>query len=156
MTSIPSMSRAEGPAAAATALARGLAHYLVPLGRAAYAAIFLSAGSAHFSPQTIAFAAQQGVPLPQLLVPASGLMAVAGGLSVLLGYRARLGAWLLVLFLIPVTVTMHAFWAERDPMMALMQQAMFMKNVAMLGAALLIAHFGAGPMSLDARAGGAR
>ena len=82
------------------------------------------------------------------------MIALAGGLSVLLGFRAKIGAWLLVLFLVPVTVMMHNFWAVQDPMMRGMQQAMFMKNLSMLGAALLISHFGAGPLSFDARRAG--
>ncbi len=81
----------------------------------------------------------------------SGIIALLGGLSVALGYKAKSGAWLLVLFFVPVTVMMHNFWSVSDPMMARMQQVMFMKNLAMLGGALLIAHFGAGPLSLDAR-----
>ena len=125
--------------------------YMVPLGRVLFAAIFVMAAPGHFAAPTIAFAAQQGVPLASLLVPLSGVLALLGGLSVLLGYRAKLGAWLIVLFLIPVTLAMHAFWKVADPTMAQMQQAMFMKNLSMLGAALLIAYFGAGPLSLDAR-----
>lgn len=69
----------------------------------------------------------------------------------LLGYRARLGALMIIAFLVPATLTMHNFWAIDDPTMAMMQQVMFMKNLAMLGGALLITHFGAGPYSLDAR-----
>lgn len=46
---------------------------------------------------------------------------------------------------------LHAFWKVTDPMMAQIQMGMFMKNVSMLGGALLIAYFGAGPLSLDAR-----
>jgi putative oxidoreductase len=61
------------------------------------------------------------------------------------------GAWLLVLFLVPVTLMMHNFWAVKNPMMAQMQMAMFLKNVTMLGGALLISQFGAGGLSLDAR-----
>jgi putative oxidoreductase len=105
----------------------------------------------HFSPQVIGYAAQQGVPLAGLLVPLSGLIALVGGLSILFGYRARIGAWLLVLFLVPVTLMMHRFWDVADPMMAQIEQSMFMKNLSMLGGALLIAYFGAGPFSLDAR-----
>jgi putative oxidoreductase len=56
-----------------------------------------------------------------------------------------------VLFLVPVTVMMHAFWNVADPMQAQLEQAMFMKNVGLIGGALLIAYFGAGPLSLDAR-----
>jgi putative oxidoreductase len=105
----------------------------------------------HFSAGYIGYAAQAGVPAPGLLVPLSGVIATLGGLSVTLGYKAKIGAWLLVLFLVPVTLTMHAFWAVTDPMMHGMQMAMFMKNVSLLGAALLLTHFGAGPLSLDAR-----
>jgi putative oxidoreductase len=105
----------------------------------------------HFTPQYVGYAAHQGVPLPGLLVPLSGVIAMLGGLSIVLGYRAKIGAWLLVVFLVLVTPMMHNFWAVTDPMMAGLQLALFMKNVSMLGAALLIAHFGAGPLSLDAR-----
>lgn len=126
--------------------------YLVPVGRAAFAAVFVVFAPADFSQQGIAWAAQQQVPLPQVLVPLAGLISIAGGVSVLLGYRARLGAWLLALFLVPVTVMMHNFWAVKDPMAAQMQLGFFMANLSRLGGALLIAHFGAGPFSLDARA----
>jgi putative oxidoreductase len=81
----------------------------------------------------------------------SGVLALLGGLSVLVGYQAKWGAWLLILFLVPVTLLMHNFWVVKDPMMAQMQMAMFMKNLSMIGGALLITQFGAGPLSLDAR-----
>jgi putative oxidoreductase len=124
---------------------------VVVLGRFFFALIFLLAGANHFSKQTIGYAASQGVPLAAIVVPLSGVVAIAGGLSILLGYRAKLGAWLIVLFLIPVTLMMHKFWSVTDPMMAQIQMALFMKNVSMLGGALLITHFGAGPFSMDAR-----
>jgi putative oxidoreductase len=124
---------------------------IVLAGRLFYSAIFLMTAVGHFSGKMVGYAAAAGVPFPSLAVPASGLVAIAGGLSVLLGYRARIGAWLLVLFLVPVTLTMHNFWAVKDPMMAQMQMAMFMKNLALLGTALLISQFGTGPWSLDAR-----
>ena len=109
------------------------------------------AGANHFNKQTIGYAASQGVPLAAIAVPLSGVLAIAGGLSILLGYRAKLGAWLIVLFLIPVTLMLHKFWTVTDPMMAQIQMILFMKNVSMLGGALLITGFGAGPFSLDAR-----
>jgi putative oxidoreductase len=124
---------------------------VVVLGRFFFALIFLFAAPHHFTKQTIAFAASQGVPLAWIAVPLSGVVAIAGGLSILLGYRAKLGAWLIVLFLIPVTLMLHKFWAVTDPMMAQIQMILFMKNVSMLGGALLISQFGAGPFSLDAR-----
>ena len=127
---------------------------VVVLGRFFFALIFLMAGANHFNKQTIGYAASQGVPLASIAVPLSGVLAIVGGLSILLGYRAKLGAWLIVLFLVPVTSMMHKFWTVSDPMMAQIQMVMFMKNVSMLGGALLISHFGAGPFSLDARRSG--
>jgi putative oxidoreductase len=124
---------------------------VVVLGRFLFALIFLMAGANHFNKQTIGYAASQGVPLASIAVPLSGVLGIAGALSILLGYRAKLGAWLIVLFLIPVTLMMHKFWTVTDPMMAQIQMILFMKNVSMLGGALLISQFGAGPYSLDAR-----
>lgn len=124
---------------------------VVLLGRLFFAAIFLMAGPNHFASQTIAYAASQGVPLASIAVPVSGVLALLGGLSILLGFHARIGAWLIALFLIGVTPLMHNFWTVADPMMRQMQMIMFMKNVAMLGGALLISQFGSGPWSLDSR-----
>jgi putative oxidoreductase len=124
---------------------------VVLAGRLLFSFIFVFASLGHFSHQEIAFAAQQGVPLASLAVPFSGVMALLGGLSVLLGYKAKWGAWLLIAFLLPVTLMLHQFWAIKDPMMAQMQMAMFLKNVSIMGGALLISQFGAGPLSLDAR-----
>jgi putative oxidoreductase len=131
-----------------TSVVRGA---IVLLGRLFFAAIFLMAGPNHFTKQTIGYAASQGVPLASLAVPISGVLAVIGGLSILLGYRTKIGAWFIAVFLVPVTLIMHRFWTVADPMMAQVQMVMFMKNVAMLGGALLISQLGAGPLSLDAR-----
>jgi len=122
--------------------------YLVLLGRFFYSAIFLMAAPGHFTEKTIGYAAGHGVPLASLAVPLSGAIVFVGALSILLGYKARYGAWLVVLFLVPVTLSMHNFWAVADPAAGI-QQIMFMKNLSMLGAALMIAHFGSGPLSLD-------
>ena len=121
------------------------------LGRFLFVLIFLMSSPMHFSRQTIAYAASQGVPLASIAVPFSGVLALAGGLSILLGYRAKIGAWLLILFLAAVTPMMHNFWTVADPMMHQMQFIMFMKNLSMLGGALFISQSGAGPWSLDAR-----
>jgi putative oxidoreductase len=141
----------------ATGKEQALAGSLVTLaGRILFSAIFIMSGFLHFSQAEIGYAAQAGVPMARLLVPASGLLALAGGLSILLGYRAKIGGWLLVLFLVPVTLMMHNFWAVKDPMMAQMQMAMFLKNVTIIGGALLISQFGTGALSLDARRNSSR
>jgi putative oxidoreductase len=124
--------------------------YLVPVGRILFAAIFILSAAGHFQRAEIDQAAAHGVPLADLLVPLAGVTALAGGVSIALGYKARVGAWLIVLFLVPVTLTMHAFWNVSDPAMHEMQRIMFMKNITMLGAALYIAYHGSGPVSVDA------
>ncbi|HME34837.1 MAG TPA: DoxX family protein [Candidatus Sulfotelmatobacter sp.] len=124
---------------------------VVLLGRLFFALIFLVAGPNDFASKTIAFAASQGVPLASIAVPLSGVISILGALLVLLGYRAKLGAWLIALFLVGVTPMLHNFWAVTDPMMRQMQMINFMKNMSMLGGALLITQLGPGPWSLDAR-----
>lgn len=123
--------------------------YLVLIGRILFSAIFIMSAPGHFTESTIDYATAQGVPLATIAVPLSGLIALTGALSVLAGYRAKFGAWLLVLFLVPVTLMMHDFWAIADAAAAEIQRIMFMKNLSMLGGALLITHFGGGPLSLD-------
>lgn len=123
--------------------------WLVPIGRALFSLIFIFSGMNHFKTGTIGYAASAGVPMPDILVPLSGLMIIFGGLSVLLGFRTRLGALLIVLFLIPVTFIMHAFWNISDSAMAQMQMINFMKNIGLLGGAMLLSFYGAGPISVD-------
>jgi putative oxidoreductase len=107
-------------AAGSTMISYGLEAKSIPqgavvlAGRFLFVLIFLIAGPNHFAKQTIAYAASQGVPLASLAVPLSGILALAGGLSVLLGYRARVGAWLIALFLVLVTFMMHKFWIVHD------------------------------------------
>ena len=125
--------------------------YLVPLGRLFFTAIFFISSFSLFSPASIGYAASQGVPLPNMVVPLAGILALVGGLSVVFGVRARIGALLLVVFLVPVTLMMHRFWGISDPTVAQMQLVSFMKNLSMLGGALLLMSFGAGPFSYDAR-----
>jgi putative oxidoreductase len=124
---------------------------IVLLGRLFFVLIFLMAAPNSFTKQGIAYAASQGAPLASIGVPLMGVISVVGGLSILLGYRARIGAWLIVAFLLLVTPIMHKFWGIADPMAAQVQMINFMKNLSMLGGALLISQFGAGPLSLDAR-----
>lgn len=118
-------------------------------GRLLFAAIFIFSSFGHFNEQTIAFASSQGLPFASLLVPVSGIVELAGGLSILAGYRARTGGLLLILFLLPVTLIFHQFWTIADPMASQIQMAMFMKNVSIMGAALMVIYFGSGELSID-------
>ncbi len=123
--------------------------YVIFIGRLLFSMIFILASLGHFSSDAIQYAAREGVPLPQLFIPVTGVIALLGGISILLGFKARLGAWLIVLFIIPTTFFMHKFWRAQDPMVSTMQQVMFLKNLALLGGALVIAYFGSGPLSLE-------
>jgi putative oxidoreductase len=122
------------------------------VGRILYSLIFIFAAPGHFSSETIGYAAAAGVPLANLAVPASGILALIGGLSILLGYKTRWGAIALIAFLVPVTVMLHNFWVVADPQMRQMQMVMFMKNLGLIGGALMFVVHGAGALSLDARA----
>lgn len=123
--------------------------YIQLIGRALFSLIFLMAPAKHFSAQTIAYAASQGVPFASLLVPASGIMALLGAISIIIGYKARIGSILLIAFLLPITFTIHNFWAISDPVFSELQSAMFMKNIAMMGAALFIGYTGTGSLSIE-------
>lgn len=128
-----------------------MSRFLFPLGRLLFALIFIIAAPRHFTQEGIQHAADFGVPAAGVLVPLSGILAILGAISVALGFKTHWGAWSLALFLVPVTLMMHAFWKQSDPGMIRVQQAMFAKNLSMLGAAILIAQFGPGPVSFDSR-----
>lgn len=123
---------------------------LVVIGRILFSAIFIMAGFGHFARLSMMaqYAGSKGVPAPKFMVAFTGAMNLLGGLSILLGAYAKIGAWLIFLFLVPTALMMHNFWTMQDPMAKATEQAMFMKNLAMAGAVLLIAYFGSGPFSL--------
>jgi putative oxidoreductase len=73
---------------------------------------------------------------------------IVGGLSVLLGIRARFGAVLLILFLIPVTLTFHDYWHYAPGTERIAQMTNFMKNMGLAGGLLMVLAFGSGPLSL--------
>ncbi len=121
--------------------------FLFPFGRAFVALIFLMSGFgkvADFA-GTQEYMAAYGMPLTAPLLVAAIVIEIGGGLSVLLGYKARWGAAALIVFLIPATLVFHTDFADRN------QTIHFMKNLAILGGLLLIVARGAGPLSLDAR-----
>ncbi len=83
------------------------------------------------------YAASKGVPLPEVAVVVTGLLLLVGGLSILTGYKPTIGVVALVAFFLPVTFIMHNFWAEPEQMMQIMQMVNFLKNLALLGSALM-------------------
>jgi len=109
------------------------------LGRLIFGGFFLYNGINHFMQrdQLAGFAESKGVPAASVAVQASGAMMIAGGLSMLTGYRPKVGSALITAFLAGVSPTMHAFWNEEDPQKRQGELINFMKNVALAGAALL-------------------
>jgi len=111
------------------------------VGRILFALIFVFSGTTiHLLKRTegVAYAKAYNAPAPELLVPLSGLAAVLGGISVATGIWGDVGALLIAGFLLGITPFMHAWWREKEPMMIATQQAMFMKNTALFGAALVL------------------
>lgn len=92
--------------------------------------------------------ADQGVPLAAATLVFALVLEIVGSLLVLLGLRARLGAAMLALFLVPVTLTMHAYWAF-PPEEQMSQQVHLLKNISILGGVLMVLAHGSGRLSLD-------
>jgi len=128
-------------------LVSGLAAFL---GRLCLSVIFLLSGIGKiFSwSETAQLMRGEGMVAVPLFLVLAILFEICGGLSVLLGYRARLGALALVVFLVPVTLIFHDFW-QYSGSAATQQTINFLKNVAIIGGLLLIIAHGAGAASLD-------
>lgn len=110
------------------------------VGQVVLALFFIMNGFSHFTQMTgmVGYAASKKVPAPKLAVGVTGLMLVAGGLSILTGYNVKMGIWILVVFLLGVNIFMHNFWSEKDAQMKMMNKVQFMKNSAILGALLML------------------
>jgi uncharacterized membrane protein YphA (DoxX/SURF4 family) len=88
------------------------------------------------------YADAKGVPTPRLAVAASGLVLVAGGLSIALGVFPILGAASIALFFLVVTPVMHDFWTVDDPEQRQSEMTDFLKNATLFGAALVLVALG--------------
>ncbi|MEX2189956.1 MAG: DoxX family protein, partial [Bacteroidota bacterium] len=88
-------------------------NYGVLVARILFSMVFIANGlMGHFgSLDAMAqYAAMKGVPAAEITVILTGVMIVLGGLSILLGVYVRIGALLLVLFLVPTALIIHNFW----------------------------------------------
>ena len=110
------------------------------VGRALFGGFFLYSGLNHFQhhDNMSGYAAAKGVPKPDVAVHATGAMLVAGGASVIAGLKPRQGLATLLAFLVPATLQMHRFWDVEDPAARMNESIHFMKNVALVGAALML------------------
>jgi len=92
-----------------------------------------------------------GIPAPQVMLVGAIVFLIVGSASIILGYRSRIGASLLLVFLILASYYFHAFWKAAEPQAQQEQMIQFMKNLGLMGAMILIIANGTGPMSLEAR-----
>ena len=128
--------------------------WLYLIGRILFGMIFMGSGLGHLtqSEGMAQYAEAKGVSNAKGMVLLSGLVILLGGLSVILGFYMEIGTWLLILFLIPTAMIMHAYWKETDPGIKQVEMAQFMKNMSMAGAALIlywmVQTYGYGPMTL--------
>jgi putative oxidoreductase len=131
---------------------------LALLGRIMIATIFLLSAVGNKIPKfndVAGYMAAEGVPQPKILLAGAIAFLILGALSLVLGYKARLGAFLLLVFLGAATYFFHDFWlAPAEKQQAEMIQ--FMKNLALMGTMVFIMANGAGPWSLDAAAAAKR
>lgn len=111
-------------------------------GRIMFVGIFAISGAGHLMRRDLMteYARTYGAPFPDVMVPLTGIMILAGAALVAVGVWMDLGALLIALFLLPTAYHMHAYWIEEEPQMRAIQQAHFLKNVALAGAALVLVY----------------
>ena len=119
-------------------------------GRILMSVMFLASGFFKIGAysQTVAYSASKGLPMASVAIACAAVLELAGGLAILVGFQTKIAAWLLFLYLIPVTFLFHNFWAMQG---AEQQQNMinFLKNVSIMGGLVILASNGAGPYSVD-------
>jgi uncharacterized membrane protein YphA (DoxX/SURF4 family) len=116
---------------------------LLMMGRAILGGYFLYNGINHFVNRGMLteYARAKHVPAPDVAVPASGALLLAGGLSVLTAVQPKAGASLIATFLLAVSPLMHGFWRLDDEEQKMHEFVNFTKNMALVGASCLVAAF---------------
>lgn len=114
--------------------------YLFVLGRILLGGYFIKNGLNHLmnSGALAGYAQSKGVPMPKFMVILTGLMLLLGGTGILLGVGVKCAVLLLSVFLVLTTFKMHQFWKVTDPMQKMGENINFYKNLALLGAVLML------------------
>ncbi len=122
------------------------------VGRLLLALLFLPAGISKIGgfAGTVGYIGSKGLPMPELGAVIAIVVEVLGGLALIAGFGTRVAALVLSAFTLVATVFFHAYWAVPAEMQ-MVQQLMFFKNIAVVGGLLVLAAFGAGGWSLDAK-----
>ena len=110
------------------------------VGRIIFGGYFLMSAANHFFKLEMmsGYAKSKGTPAPQAAVAGTGILLALGGLSFLLGVRPLIGGVLLLIFLLGVSFKIHDFWAVQDPQAKMGEMINFTKNMALLGAVLVL------------------
>ena len=118
-------------------------------GRILLAIIFLVSGIGKIGgfAGTAGYMLSKGLPMTEVVLAITIVIEIGGALMLILGWKAKLGAAVLFLWMIPVTIMFHNFWAL-PPADQQIQMIMFMKNLGLMGGMLYIMAYGSGPMSL--------
>ena len=114
-------------------------------GRILFTLIFFLSGITHFTgPGDYVRLMPEVIPFRLFWVLISGVVELAGAAMIVGNRWPRLGGWLIVLFLVPVTITVHGVGMVSDPdeRMRAIQLSFFLKGLAMTGCALLITQLG--------------
>ncbi|MEI8365764.1 MAG: DoxX family protein [Parachlamydiaceae bacterium] len=129
---------------------KALSSIVLFFARLCLASIFIFGGASKvvFYEQTAQFMASKGMGAVHLFLIAAAIIELAGGLSLILGYRTRLCSAVLILYLIPVTIIFHSFWDVTGAEQA-MAQIEFFKNLAIGGGLLYVLCCGSGGCGLD-------
>ena len=90
--------------------------------------------------------------MPQVMLAGAIVFLILGSVSIVVGFKARVGAGLLLVFLVLATYFFHDFWTYEDAAEKQQQMIAFMKNLALMGTMTFLIFNGPGAMSLDARA----
>lgn len=113
--------------------------WLVRVGEVLLSLIFLTSiwGKITNWSGTVGWMQSLGIPAAGFLMVVSFLIEVVGTVLLLTGFRAGWGAVLLIVFLVPVTLLIHGWWKYPEEQQ-MTQQIMFFKNLAIIGAMLLV------------------
>jgi putative oxidoreductase len=120
------------------------------IGRILFGGFFLYNGINHFKQKDALsqYAGAKNVPYPDVAVVASGTVLAMGGASIILGLKPQLGTLAILGFLATISPVMHDFWSAEDPQQKQNEMFHFSKNMALLGAALLLAGVEKWPLSV--------
>lgn len=129
-----------------------LSNPLALIARILMAAMFVMAGFSKIGgfEGTVGYIASKGLPLASVVAVLTIILEIAGGLAIMVGYKARIAAFLLGGFTLLAAFIFHNFWAAPAEQ-AFVQNMLFMKNISIAGGLFLLVALGSGSCSIDGK-----